>query len=46
MTTYLVPADYAEIEYIEKRSRFIARVWPVETEAEALACIEKMRKQH
>ena len=46
MTTYLVPASYAEIEYIEKKSRFIGRVWPVESEAEALACIEKMRKQH
>ncbi len=46
MTTYLVPAAYGEAEYIEKRSRFISRVWPVENEAEALAHIEAMRKQH
>ncbi len=46
MTTYLVPATYGEAEYIEKRSRFISRVWPVENEAEALAHIEAMRKQH
>ena len=46
MTSYLVPSAYGEAEYIEKRSRFIARVWPVESEAEAIACIEAMRKQH
>lgn len=46
MTSYLVPAAYGEAEYIEKRSRFIARVWPVGSEAEAVAHIEAMRKQH
>lgn len=46
MTSYLVPAGCGEAEYIEKRSRFIARVWPVESEAEAVAHIEAMRKQH
>ncbi len=46
MTSYLVPSAYGEAEYVEKRSRFIARVWPVESEAEAIACIEAMRKQH
>ena len=46
MTSYLVPSAYGEAEYIEKRSRFIARVWPVESEAEAIASIEAMRKQH
>ena len=44
MTTYLVPAGFGEAEYIEKRSRFIARVWPIESEAEAVAHIEAMRK--
>ena len=46
MTSYLVPAGYGEAEYIEKRSRFIARVWPVESEAEALEHLEAVRKQH
>lgn len=46
MTSYLVPAGYGEAEYVEKRSRFIARVWPVENEAEALAHLEAVRKQH
>lgn len=31
---------------MEKRSRFIARVWPVETEAEATGHIAEMRAQH
>lgn len=46
MTTYLVPAQFGQAEYVEKRSRFISRVWPVECEAEALSHIEAMRKQH
>ena len=36
MDEYLVPTGYGEDEFIEKKSRFIGRVWPVETEAEAL----------
>lgn len=46
MDSYLVPAGAAEIEMVEKRSRFIGRVWPVESESEALAHIEAMRKKH
>ncbi|MGX8698805.1 MAG: YigZ family protein [bacterium] len=46
MAEPLVPAGYGEIEYVEKRSRFIGRVWPAETEAEALAHIRAMREQH
>ena len=46
MTTYLMPAGFGEAELVEKRSRFIGRVWPVETEAQALEHIEQMRKQH
>jgi uncharacterized YigZ family protein len=46
MTTYLVPAAFGQAEYVEKRSRFISRVWPVEDEAQALAHIEEMRRQH
>ena len=33
---YLVPTQFGEDEFIEKKSRFIGRLWPVETEAEAL----------
>ena len=46
MQEYLVPTGYGEDEFVEKRSRFIGRVWPVDTEEEALAKIQEMKKQH
>ncbi len=46
MEEYLVPTGFGEDEFIEKKSRFIGRVWLVETEEEALARIAEMKKQH
>lgn len=46
MESYLVPSGYGEAELIEKRSRFIGRVWRVEDEAEAIARIKEMREKH
>lgn len=46
MTEYRVPAGYGEAEFIEKRSRFIGRVWLTETEEEAVARIKEMREKH
>ncbi len=46
MDEYLVPTGFGEDEFIEKKSRFIGRVWPVETEEEALQKIQEMKKQH
>lgn len=46
MDEYLVPTDFGEDEFIEKKSRFIGRIWPVETEEEALEKIQQMKKQH
>ena len=46
MDEYLVPTDFGQDEFVEKKSRFIGRVWPVETEEEALAKIQEMKKQH
>ena len=46
MQEYLLPTGYGEDEFIEKKSRFIGRVWPVDTEEEALAKIQEMKKQH
>ena len=46
MDEYLVPTGFGEDEFIEKKSRFIGRVWCVETEEEALAKIQEMKKQH
>ena len=42
----MVPTGFGEDEFIEKKSRFIGRVWPVETEEEALEKIAAMKKQH
>lgn len=43
---YFVPCAEAESEFTEKRSRFIGHVRRVETEAEARAYIESVRKKH
>lgn len=41
-----MPSGYGEDMFVEKKSRFIGRVWPVETEQEALDRIAEMKKQH
>ena len=46
MSEYLVPFEDAESEFTEKRSRFITHLWRVETEAEARARIEEMKKKY
>lgn len=46
MDEYLVPSEYGEDEFIEKKSRFIGRIWPVETEEEALARIQEMKRKY
>lgn len=46
MDEYLVPTAFGEDEFIEKKSRFIGRVWPVESEEEALEKIQEMKKKH
>lgn len=46
MTEYFVPTGASETELVEKRSRFLGHVWPVESEGEARARIEEIRKKH
>ena len=46
MDEYLVPTAFGEDEFIEKKSRFIGRLWPVETEEAALEKIQVMKKKH
>ena len=46
MDEYLVPTAFGEDEFIEKKSRFIGRLWPVETEEAALEKIQEMTKKH
>lgn len=43
---YIVPFAAAESEFTEKRSRFISHIWRVETEAEARAHIDAMKKKY
>ena len=46
MTEYFVPTKEAEATFVEKRSEFIGHVWPVETEEEARAHIDGMKKKY
>ena len=46
MNEYLIPTGAAEAELVEKRSRFIGQLFPVESEEEARACIERVKKKH
>lgn len=46
MTEYFVPTQEAGAELVEKRSRFLGRVFPVSSEEEARTCIEAVKKQH
>jgi len=46
MEEYLVPSQFGEAEFVEKKSRFIGRIWQVETEEEAQEKIRQMKKQH
>ena len=46
MSEIWVPFENAESEFVEKRSRFIGRVFHVESEAEARARIEETKKRH
>ena len=46
MSEYYVPAGAGEAEYVEKRSRFLGHVRPVESEEEARAFIAEMKKKY
>ncbi len=46
MSSYFVPLGPAEAEFVEKRSRFIGHIWPVDSEAEARGHIEEMKKRY
>ena len=46
MTEYNVPYQDAESEFTEKRSHFITHLYKVETEGEARARIEEMKKKY
>lgn len=41
-----VPYQEAESEFVEKRSRFIGHIWPVDGEDQAQELIRRVKKQH
>ena len=46
MKELYIPTACSETEFTEKRSRFIGRVFPVQSEVEARAQIEAVKKRH
>ena len=46
MTEYYIPTQASETTFVEKRSEFIGHVWRVESEEEARAHIEAMKKRY
>lgn len=44
--TFRVPYESAESEFVEKRSRFISHIWPVESEEEAQQHIREMKSKY
>lgn len=46
MEAYKIPARDAEAEFVEKKSRFIGRIWVTDTEEDALNRLKEMRQQH
>lgn len=46
MTEYYVPTGPGDAEYVEKRSKFLGKVRPVESEEEARAFIDEMKKKY
>lgn len=46
MTSYRIPSGIGDAEYDEKRSRFIARILPVDTEEEARSFIQETKKKY
>ena len=43
---YKLPLRAAEVEFTEKKSRFISHIAPVSSEAEALAFLDSIREKH
>ena len=46
MSEFRVPFQPAESEFVEKRSRFISHIWPVETEEQAQQYIKDMKAKY
>ena len=46
MSEFRVPFQAADSEFVEKRSRFISHIWPVETEEQAQQYIKDMKARY
>ena len=46
MSTFKVPFQAADSEFVEKRSRFISHIWPLETEEQAQQCVKDMKAKY
>ena len=46
MSEFRVPFAPAESEFVEKRSRFISHIWPVESEEQAQQYIKEMKTRY
>ena len=46
MSGFRVPFQAADSEFVEKRSRFISHIWPVETEEQAQQYIKDMKAKY
>ncbi len=46
MSEFRVPFQPADSEFVEKRSRFISHIWPVETEEQAQQYIKDMKAKY
>lgn len=46
MLEYYIPTSHSEVEFVEKRSRFIGQVWNVESEEQARALIAAVKQKY
>ena len=46
LKAFKTPAAASETEFVVNKSRFIGRAFPVETEAEAIEILERIRQKH
>lgn len=46
MLEYFIPTSYSEVEFVEKRSRFIGQVWNVDTEEHARELVASVKQKY
>ena len=46
MLEYYIPTSHSEVEFVEKRSRFIGQVWNIDSEEQARALIASVKQKY